>query len=154
MRTTDRALTLAAAEQVRRGATTFAARARSERRGVLTLNQTAVLGQLRKHGAMTPGEVAHRLRMQPQGLTRTFAALQDEGWTRRMADPADGRQSLLSITATGSQALAAEMRPRDVWIAEAMRTHLSEPERDLLVAAAELLERLAEVDADVAPREA
>ena len=91
--------------------------------------------------------------MQPQGLTRTFAALQDAGWTRRTADPADGRQSLLTITAAGTQALAAEMRPRDVWVAEAMRTHLTGPERALLVAAAALLERLAEVDADVAPRE-
>src|SRR5882762_7181321 len=142
-----------AARTVRRGATGFAARARAERCGVLTLNQTAALGLLAKQETITPGEVAHRLRMQPQALTRTFAALEDEGWMRRLPDPSDGRQSLLTITAAGREVLADEMRPRDEWVAAAMERELTTAERDLLVVAARLLERLAEVDATLAPTE-
>ncbi|HEY3631096.1 MAG TPA: MarR family transcriptional regulator [Jatrophihabitantaceae bacterium] len=120
---------------------------------MLTLNQTAVLGLLVKQETITPGEVGHRLRMQPQALTRTFAALEDEGWLRRLPDPSDGRQCLLTITAAGREVLADEMRPRDEWVATAMERELTTAERDLLVVAARLLERLAEVDAAVAPTE-
>ena len=118
-----------------------------ERAGVLSFNQAAVLGQLFKGGAMTPGEMADRLRMQPQSLTRTFAALDERGWVRRMPDPGDGRQALLSITAQGRRALADDMRPRDVWLAETIARELTEAERDVLVIAGRLMERLSEVDA-------
>lgn len=155
MRTTDStdAETLAAATQICRGATSLAARARVERRGALSLNQTAVLGQLVKGGAMTPGEIADRLRMQPQSLTRTFAALDESGHVRRTPDPGDGRQSLLGITAPGRRALAAEMRPRDAWVAKTIERELTPAERDVLVVAARLMERLAEVDVTPAPVE-
>jgi DNA-binding MarR family transcriptional regulator len=151
MRTT--AELLKAARTIRRGATGFAARARAERRGVLSLNQTAVLGLLVKQETITPGEIAHRLRMQPQALTRTFAALEEQGWARRLPDPSDGRQSLLTITAIGREVLADEMRPRDAWVAHALERELTDAEIELLVVAARLLERLAEVDAAVAPTE-
>jgi len=103
---------------------------------------------------MTPGEVAHRLRLQPQALTRTFAALEEQGWTKRVPDPSDGRQSLLIITATGRQALVDEMRPRDEWIAGVLEQELTPAECDLLVVAAQLLERLSEVDSAIARVEA
>jgi DNA-binding MarR family transcriptional regulator len=151
MRTNSELLT--AAKAIRRGTTGFAARARAERRGVLSLNQTAALGLLVKQETLTPGEIAHRLRMQPQALTRTFAALEEQGWARRLPDPSDGRQSLLTITTTGREVLADEMRPRDEWVATVIERELTAAERDLLVVAARLLERLAEVDASVAPAE-
>jgi DNA-binding MarR family transcriptional regulator len=147
MRTTKQ---LAVATVIRHAATSFAARARAERRGVLSLNQTAVLGLLHKHGTLTPGELAHRLRTQPQALTRTLAALEEQGWLRRMPDPSDGRQSLLTITATGRHAITEEMQPRDEWVADVLRRELTDAERDVLLVAARLLERLSEVDADIA----
>jgi DNA-binding MarR family transcriptional regulator len=147
MRTTEQ---LAMATAVRRAVTSFAARARAERRGLLSLNQTAVLSLLHKQGTLTPGELAHRLRTQPQALTRTFAALEEQSWLRRMPDPADGRQSLLTITAAGRRALTDEMRPRDEWVADVLQRELTPAERDLLVVAAGLLERLAEIDASIA----
>jgi DNA-binding MarR family transcriptional regulator len=145
---------LTAARIIQRGATGFAARARAERNGVLSLNQTAVLGLLHKQETITPSEVAHRLRLQPQALTRTFAALEEHGWVKRLPDPADGRQSLLIITASGRKVLADEMRPRDEWVAGVLESELTAAECDLLVVAARLLERLAEVDASVARVEA
>lgn len=144
---------LAAASQIRRGATMLAARARVERAGELSLNQTAVLGLLLRGGAMTPGEIAERMRVRPQSLTRAFAVIEERGWVSRMSDVRDGRQSLLSITAKGHQALSAEMRPRDVWLAHVVAETLTEAERDLLVIAGRLMERLAYVDTSPAPVE-
>lgn len=137
------------ATRVRRGTTAFAARARSERAGALSLNETAVLGQLTKHEAMTPGEICRRLRSQPQSLTRTFAGLEAEVLIVRVGDPDDGRQSLLSITDAGRVALREEMQPRDAWVASVLAREANPQERELLVRAAALLERLAEVDTDL-----
>jgi DNA-binding MarR family transcriptional regulator len=145
--------TRAAATAIRRGATSLATRTRAERAGVLSLNQTAVLGRLATRGPMTAGEVAAQLRMAPQSLTRTFAALESAGQLHRTPDPSDGRQSLLAITAGGRRALKEEMAPRDAWLAGAIDQVLTPAERDLLVVAAQLLERLADVDAEVAVTE-
>ena len=119
---------------IRRAATALAARARAERGGELSLNQTAVLGRIVTQGPITPGEVADQLRMLPQSLTRTFAALEAAGYVRRMADPEDGRQSLLVVTAAGRIAINAEMVPRDRWLARAMAAVLTEDERESLTA--------------------
>jgi DNA-binding MarR family transcriptional regulator len=133
-----------------RGATALAARARVERAGVLTLTETAVLGRLWMGGEMTPRELAERLQIRPQSLTRTLTSLGAAGHLRRTADPGDGRQALLSITASGALALDAEMRPRDRWLAGVIADQLSPAERELLVLAAGLMERLAQVDASAA----
>jgi DNA-binding MarR family transcriptional regulator len=149
MRTTSKSLR-SDATIVCRGATRLAARARAERAGVLSLNQTAVLGRLATHGAMTPGEMASQLRTQPQSLTRTFAVLEAEGYVRRTPDPMDGRQYLLAMTAAGGRALRREMTPRDAWVATAMAAVLTERERHVLVQAGGLMQRLADFDPGVA----
>jgi DNA-binding MarR family transcriptional regulator len=141
---------MGAATAIRRGATVFAARARAERGGVLSLNQTAVLGLLTKNPAMTPTEIAERLRTSPQSLTRTLAALDEQGMISRATDPSDRRQSMLSITRSGTEAIHQEMRPRDLWLAGVIERELTEAERDILVVAGRLLERLSDVDASVA----
>ena len=135
---------------VRRAATSLAARARAERDGELSLNQVAVLGRVIKDGPVTPGEIAMRLRMMPQSLTRTFAALEAAGYVRRMPDPGDGRQSLLAVTPAGRAAMRAEMAPRDRWVARTMDDVLSPDERATLLAAAPLMERLVEAGGGVA----
>jgi DNA-binding MarR family transcriptional regulator len=153
MRTRTSTVPISAAREVRHGVTALAARARIERQGGMSLNQVAVLVRVVRHGPVTPGEVAAHLRMQPQSLTRTFAALEAAGYVRRTQDPTDGRQSLLLATATGRGALADEMAPRDTWVRAAMEHVLTPAERELLVVAAQLMSRLAEFDAAVAPAE-
>jgi DNA-binding MarR family transcriptional regulator len=138
------------ATTIRRAATALASRARAERAGELSLNQTAVLGRVAVQGPITPGEVADQLRMLPQSLTRTFAVLEANGLVRRMPDPGDGRQSLLVATTEGRAALRAEMAPRDRWLARAMTAVLSDEECQELVRAAELMLRVADFESGVA----
>ncbi len=138
---------------MRSAATSLASVARTERGGTLTLNQVAVLGRVAIDGPITPKEVAGRLRMLPQTLTRPLAALEQAGFVVRMPDPADGRGALLAITADGRRALRAEMGPRTRWVARAMAAVCNDEERRTLVAAAELMQRMARWGAGVAPVE-
>ncbi|GIF66579.1 MarR family transcriptional regulator [Asanoa ishikariensis] len=134
---------IATARRIRTGVAAYSERIRAERAGLLTLTQTAVLGQVYRHGAMTPGEIADRLRAKPQTLTRVLAALEERALISRTPDPADGRQALVTITDAGRATLRDEMHPRDVFGAALIAQELTEEERDLLTIAARLLERLA-----------
>lgn len=138
---------LGAATSLRRGTMRLGRRLRMERpeRGV-AMAELSLLGLLSRRGPMTAGELAWAERVQPQTLTRTLAALEERGELERQTDPVDRRRSVISITDKGTDALVADVRQRDSWLAMAMADRLSAAEAQLLMLAGELMERLAEAD--------
>jgi DNA-binding MarR family transcriptional regulator len=136
---------LRTATAVRQAATRLARRLRAERsepaRPPLELG---VLAHLYRRGPMTPGALAAAERLQPQSLTRTLASLGRQHLVVRQPDDLDRRRSLLAISEAGRQALVADMRQRDAWLADAMARQLTPAERDLLRIAADLMDRLAD----------
>jgi DNA-binding MarR family transcriptional regulator len=104
----------------------------------------AVLGRLYRAGTHTPKALTEAERIQPQSLTRVLATLQERGLINRAPDPADGRQSLVDITAKGRATLQEYTEQRERWLAEAMAETLSPTERELLRLAAELMLRVAD----------
>lgn len=143
---------LAQAAAIRRGVAGFAGRLRLERGGALSFNQSAVLALLFRFGDLTPGELASQLGRSPQSLTRVLQGLETERLVQRRDDPADRRQSLLALTLEGREALGAQMRPRDRWLAGVLAEQLTSAECELLVVAAGLLERLTDVPVARSPR--
>jgi DNA-binding MarR family transcriptional regulator len=136
---------LRAATAVRQGTARLARRLRIERpeRGQTAL-ELGILAHLHRRGPMTPGALAATERVQPQSLTRTLASLERQHLAVRQPDDRDHRRSLLAITDAGRQALAADMRQRDAWLAEAMARQLTRAEQELLRIAANLLDSLAD----------
>ncbi|MFE2066823.1 MarR family winged helix-turn-helix transcriptional regulator [Streptomyces sp. NPDC059467] len=133
---------LSDATRIRGAVVRLSRRLRQERGdGSLSSNQLVVLGYLYRHGSATPGEIAAAERQRPQSLTRVFAELEGEGLVRREAGTVDRRQSVLTLTEAGRQALLADMAQRDTWLARALGA-LSETERGVLLLAASVLERL------------
>jgi DNA-binding MarR family transcriptional regulator len=136
---------LRAATAVRQGTTRLARRLRTERpQTSQTALELGILAHLHRRGPMTPGSLAATERVQPQSLTRTLARLERQHLAVRQPDDQDHRRSLLAITDAGRQALAADMRQRDAWLAEAMARQLTRPEQELLRIAADLMDRLAD----------
>jgi DNA-binding MarR family transcriptional regulator len=136
---------LRAATAVRQGTTRLARRLRIERpQTSQTALELGILAHLHRRGPMTPGSLAATERVQPQSLTRTLARLERQHLAVRQPDDQDHRRSLLAITDAGRQALAADMRQRDAWLAEAMARQLTRPEQELLRIAADLMDRLAD----------
>ncbi|WP_234327314.1 MarR family winged helix-turn-helix transcriptional regulator [Streptomyces sp. NRRL WC-3742] len=134
------------AAAIRRGVVRLARRLRAERpEWALSTNKTGVLAHLMHHGPSTPGELAAAERQQPQSLTRVFADLEHAGLVSRTRSTADRRQVLLAITAEGHRALAEDMAQRDAWLGSALGG-LNHTERQVLLLAAELMDRLASAD--------
>jgi DNA-binding MarR family transcriptional regulator len=112
--------------------------------GELTLPETWALSRLDRNGPATSSDLARQDRISPQSMGATLAVLEERGLIERRRDPADGRRVVLSITAAGRQLANDRRGARSELIAAALRDGFTAAERDQLLAAAPLLERLAE----------
>lgn len=133
------------ATAVRQGLSRLGRRLRSERppEGI-GLTALSILSRLHRFGTNTASELAAGERLQPQSLTRVLAELTDAELIVRRPDPADGRQSLISLTDRGADVLSREARAREAWLAEAMAASLSPTEIEVLRLAGALMDRLAD----------
>ena len=119
-------------------------RLRQEDRGhALTMSQLTALGRLDRLGAATLSELAAGERVRPQSMARTIDALETTGMVRRAPHPTDRRQNVIRLTGHGRTVIAENRLRRDAWLARAMAAALSPEERDLLIRAGGLMERLA-----------
>ena len=129
--------------QLRISVMRLARRLRAERSDdALSLNQMSVMSTLENNGRVSLGELAAHEKVQPPSMTRTIACLEQSGHVRRVAHPTDRRQVLVELTDEGHQRVHADRRRRDAWMSQRVR-ELSRDEREILRAAAPILQKLA-----------
>lgn len=104
-------------------------------------HQFSVLARL-EQAPRTPGELAQIERVARPTMTRTIAPLVQRGLVTRTADPADGRQVVLSLTSAGHATVQAIRRQRDAWMCSRL-ARLGAAEQRLLADAERVLARLA-----------
>jgi DNA-binding MarR family transcriptional regulator len=114
--------------------------------GDITWSQVSVLSLLERDGPATVTTLARAEGMRPQSMGATVASLQEAGLVSGSPDPADGRQTLLTLTATGREWIKAGRAAREDWLSRAIQTKLAPAEQEKLAAAVELLKRLVEGD--------
>jgi DNA-binding MarR family transcriptional regulator len=61
----------------------------------------------------------------------------------RSPHPSDGRRQLVELTAAGRERLEGVRQAREEWLAMSFHSHFTEDERQLIITAMALLERLA-----------
>src|SRR3712207_2629281 len=108
----------------------------------VTLTHLSALSTLKRHGPMSPGELAAHERVQPPSMTRVVVALEGMGLVSRTPHPTDGRQVIIDLTPTAQEMLAAEARAREAWLSGRLQD-LSPEERAVLREAAVLIDKLA-----------
>jgi len=112
--------------------------------GDLTMAESSTLSRLERGGPATSSDLARVDRISPQSMGVTVAALEERGLVRRSRDPEDGRRIVLSITEDGQQRVHDKRGARTEQLAAALRDGFSNAELGQLMAAAALIERLAE----------
>src|SRR6478672_6425371 len=105
----------------------------------ISLSQLSALSTLAKEGAMTPGALALRERVRPPSMTRIIASLAELGFVARDADPADGRQVLVSVSRAGTELIDAERRASQEWLKRRLDSLEPDQRRTLLVVAGGVL---------------
>ncbi|AFT98691.1 transcriptional regulator [Nocardia brasiliensis ATCC 700358] len=84
----------------------------------ISLTQLSALATLSRDGAMTPGALAAKERVQPPSMTRVIASLTDLGLVERKPHPTDGRQIIVSLSEAGRALIADETNAREAWMTE------------------------------------
>jgi len=110
----------------------------------LTLPETSALSRLDRGGPATSSDLARLERISPQSMGATLGALEERGLIERRPDPGDGRRALVTITRTGIQLLQHRRSDRTRLFADALSTGFTRAELKQLMAAAPLIERLAQ----------
>lgn len=132
----------AAASQLRIATFRLARRMRTQRAvDSMSDGQFAVLAALKVHGPHTLGDLAERERVSAPSMNRTVNCLQESGYIVRGADERDGRKVVISLTPEGIAVVEETARRRDAWV-EATLAELTPAEREILAAAAEIMERM------------
>jgi DNA-binding MarR family transcriptional regulator len=113
--------------------------------GDLTPSQVSVLLRLEKDGPATASGLARAEGMRPQSMAPLITALESAGLVSGAPDPADGRQTLLSLTDTCRKCVEEGRAARQDWLARALQDRLSPEELDEVAKAVKLLKRLVDV---------
>ncbi|MBY8852668.1 MarR family transcriptional regulator, partial [Saccharothrix sp. MB29] len=105
--------------------------------------QLLVLAELSSLGPMRIGEIAVRALCSQPTATTVVTGLESTGLVRRESDPADGRATIVELTALGRDTIASLAHGEAELLSERL-SRLSEDERDALRSVTPLLRRLAE----------
>jgi DNA-binding MarR family transcriptional regulator len=133
----------ALAHELRIAVMRFSRRLRGQRVDTsVTLTHLSAMSTLRRHGAMSAGELAAHERVQPPSMTRVVGALEAMELITRTPHPTDGRQVVIELTPTAHELLDAEARAREAWLSGRLE-QLSPQEREVLQDAATIMDKLA-----------
>ena len=112
--------------------------------GELTIAESSALARLERGGPATSSDLARLERISPQSMGVTVASLLERGLIERSRDPEDGRRIVLSVTEAGREVLRNKRTARIEQISQALSDGFTPDELERLMAAAPLIERLAQ----------
>src|ERR1700722_9173617 len=112
----------------------------------LSVAQVSIFSRLVHEGPVTAASLAVAEHVSQQAIAQSLAGLKAGGLVSVTPDPADGRKSLLEVTAAGRALYETIMASRDDWLIRAIESAVIPDERTRLDQAITLLERLGQVD--------
>jgi DNA-binding MarR family transcriptional regulator len=111
--------------------------------GDITPAQASILTRIGRGEMVTASALATAERVRPQSMAVTLAHLEQMGLIMRSPHPSDGRRQLVELTPAGQGRLEGVRQAREEWLATSLQSHFTEDERQLIITAMALLERLA-----------
>ncbi|HVV07721.1 MarR family winged helix-turn-helix transcriptional regulator [Amycolatopsis sp.] len=108
----------------------------------LTLGQASVLARLSGRQGVTASELAAAEGVRHQSMTTTIGALTALGLVERHPDPEDGRRLLIALTGEGQRRVDEGRQARHEWLAGELQQRCTEEERQAVITAMAVLERL------------
>ncbi|WNI20555.1 MarR family transcriptional regulator [Streptomyces sp. ITFR-16] len=108
----------------------------------ITFGQESVLTRLSGSQGVTASDLAAAEGVRHQSMTATVASLAALGLVERHPDPDDGRRLLIALTPEGHRRVEEGRQARQEWLAGELQNRCTEEERQAVLAAMTVLERL------------
>jgi DNA-binding MarR family transcriptional regulator len=112
--------------------------------GDLTSAQKSVILRLERDGAATVSVLAKAESVRHQSMRVTVAGLETIGVLSGAPDPADGRQTLFSLTPAFVKTLKTGRAAKEDWLFRALKAQLTPREQTQLATSIRLLQKLAD----------
>jgi len=109
-----------------------------------TWSQLTTLARIVGEGSITASELAQAEHVRRQSMAETLATLRAGGLITTTKDPEDGRKTLIQATPEGQALTRTIPAARVTWLGEAIEAHLRADERETLLKAAAIMNRIAD----------
>ncbi|MFK0282746.1 MarR family winged helix-turn-helix transcriptional regulator [Streptomyces sp. NPDC090499] len=107
-------------------------------------SQLTTLARIVEEGPVTATELAQAEHVRRQSMAETLAALRAEGLVGTSKDPGDARKTLVHATPEGRTLIGTIPVARAAWLGAAIEAHLRADERETLLKAAAIMNRIAD----------
>ncbi|MEU9150482.1 MarR family transcriptional regulator [Streptomyces sp. NPDC048417] len=107
-------------------------------------SQLTTLGRIVEEGPVTASELAQAEHVRRQSMAETLASLRAGGLIASSRDPGDGRKTLIHATPEGRALFGMIPVARATWLGAAIDAHLRPDERETLLKAAAIMNRIAD----------
>ncbi|MFD3587339.1 MarR family winged helix-turn-helix transcriptional regulator [Streptomyces sp. NPDC058683] len=107
-------------------------------------SQLTTLGRIVEEGPATASELAQAEHVRRQSMAETLASLRAGGLIASSRDPGDGRKTLIHATPEGQALFGMIPVARATWLGAAIDAHLRPDERETLLKAAAIMNRIAD----------
>lgn len=109
----------------------------------ITPAHASVLMRLGRGDVSTASALATAEHVRPQSMAVTLSTLEQMGLIARTPDPSDGRRQIVELTDAGRQRVEGARAAGQEWLATSLQSRFTEDERQTIISAMALLERLA-----------
>ena len=111
-----------------------------------TWSQLTTLARVADDGPTTISALAEAEHVRRQSMAETVAALRADGLVEVRNDPSDRRKMAVTATGRGRAIRRGIPGAREAWLDAAVHELLSKQDRDTLLSAAEIMNRLADAE--------
>ena len=108
----------------------------------ITPAQASVLMRVGRGDVSTASALATAEHVRPQSMAVTLSTLEQMGLISRTPDPSDGRRQIIELTDAGRERVEGARAAREEWLATSLQEQFTEDERQAIITAMALLERL------------
>jgi DNA-binding MarR family transcriptional regulator len=107
-----------------------------------SMTETETIGHLFRNAGLLPTELAALTRVKTQSMSQVLKKLEEENIIKRTPSKADKRKVYISLTAHGKKIVEKTRYERDEWLKNAIEETLSDREKELLIKALPILNKL------------
>jgi DNA-binding MarR family transcriptional regulator len=111
-----------------------------------SMTEIETLGYLMHKGALLPTELASLTKIKTQSMSQILKKMEEEDIIKRTPSKEDKRKVYISLTVSGKKRVEKTRYEKDEWLMTIIENSLSTKEKELLIKALSVLNKLAQAN--------